>query len=66
MTREQAKERAEEIVYVYCTLGDILYRCEVAGIPTHTPRGKRRSRTDLEQDLIEHYTKQYQRSNGGR
>ena len=59
MTREQAKERAEEIVYVYCTLGDILCRCERAGIPTHTPRGKRRSRTDLEQDLIEHYTNLY-------
>lgn len=59
MTQEQAKERAEEIVYVYCTLGDILHRCEMAGIPTCTPKGKRRSRTDLEQDLIEHYTKQY-------
>ncbi len=59
MTREQAKERAEEIVYVNCTLGDILYRCEIAGIPTYTQKGKQRSRTDLEQDLIEHYTKQY-------
>lgn len=59
MTREQAKKRAEEIVYVYCTLGDIIARCQSAGIKTHTPNGRRRSRTDLEQDLIEHYTNLY-------
>ena len=59
MTREQAKARAEEIVYVYCTLGDILRRCEFARIKTHTPKGKRRSRADLETELIEHYTKMY-------
>lgn len=59
MTQKEAKERAEEIVFVYCTLGDILRRCEAAGIPTHTPKGKQRSRTDLEEELIAHYTKVY-------
>jgi hypothetical protein len=59
MTREEAKARAEEIVYVYCNLGDILARCERAGIKTHTPNGKQRSRTDLETELIEHYTNEF-------
>lgn len=59
MTREEARARAEEIVYVRCTLGDILYRCEMAGIKTHTTKGKRRSRCDLESELIEYYTNLY-------
>jgi hypothetical protein len=59
MTREEARARAEEIVYVYCNLGDILCRCERAGIPTHTPKGKQRSRTELETELIEHYTNEF-------
>lgn len=59
MTREEARARAEEIVYVYCTLGDILDRCEVAGIKTHTPKGKRKSRPTLETELIEYYTNFY-------
>ena len=59
MTKEEAKARAEEIVYVYCNLGDILYRCKIAGIETHTPKGKQRSRGTLETELIEYYTKYY-------
>lgn len=59
MTREEAKKRAEEIVYIRCTLGDILYRCEMAGIKTHTPKGKQRSRATLETELIEYYTNSY-------
>ena len=59
MNRDQARNKAEEIVFVYCTLGDILYRCEIAGIPTYTRNGRRRSRTDLENELIEHYTNNY-------
>jgi hypothetical protein len=59
MTREEARARAEEIVYVYCNLGDILCRCERVGIKTHTPKGKQRSRKDLETELIEHYTNEF-------
>ena len=59
MTREEAKERAEQFVYCDCTLGDILYHCQMAGIPTHTPKGKQRSRADLETELIEHYTNEF-------
>ena len=56
MTRSEAMARAEEIVYVRCTLGDIIERCEILGIPTHTKRGKLRSRSDLEEELIKRYT----------
>lgn len=59
MTIEEAKARAEQIVYVHCNLGDILCRCESAGIKTHTQNGKQRSRTDLETELIEHYTNEF-------
>ena len=59
MTRSEAKARAEEIVYAWCTLGDIIARCEILGIPTQTNRGKLRSRSDLEQDLIKRYTEEY-------
>ena len=61
---EEARERAERLVYCDCNLGDILARCEMAGIKTHTPKGKQRSRTDLENELIEHYTNLYGRSEG--
>lgn len=57
MTKEQARERAEYIVYVHCVLQDILDRCKMAGIPTHTPKGKQRPREILEDELIEYYTK---------
>ena len=63
MTREEARERAEQFVYCDCTLGDILYRCQMAGIPTHTANGKQRSRTDLETELIEHYTARAENKN---
>ena len=59
MTRAEARAKAEEIVYVYCTLGDILRRCEAAGINTHTPKGKQISRATLEEKLIDHYTEYY-------
>lgn len=59
MTQKEAKERAEEIVFVYSNLCDIFRRCDMAGIPTHTKKGKPRSRTELEEELITHYTKLY-------
>lgn len=59
MTREEARERAEEIVFVYCTLGDILYRCQMAGIKTHTSKGKQKSRCELETALINYYIELY-------
>lgn len=59
MTKEEAKAKAEEIVFVYCTLGDILYRCQIAGIKTHTVKGKQKSRCELETALINYYTKLY-------
>lgn len=59
MTREEARARAEEIIYCYCTLGDILYRCQMAGIKTHTPKGKQISRSTLEEKLIDFYTEYY-------
>ena len=59
MTIEEAKSKAEQIVFVYCTLGDILYRCEIAGIKTHNPKGKQKSRCELEIALIDYYTKLY-------
>jgi hypothetical protein len=59
MTREEARKRAEYVVYVQCTLPDIVDRCEFADIKTHTPKGKLRSRSALEKELIEHYTDYY-------
>jgi hypothetical protein len=59
MTREEAKEIAEQFVYCDCTLGDILYHCQMAGIKTHTPKGKQKSRCELETALIEYYTEAY-------
>ena len=59
MTREEARKRAEYVVYVRCTLQDIIDRCELEDIKTHTPKGKFRSRKVLEKELIEHYTDYY-------
>ena len=59
MTREEARKRAEHVVYVRCTLQDIIDRCERADIKTHTPKGKLRNRCTLEKELIEHYTDYY-------
>lgn len=52
MTHEEAVKRAEEIVYVYCTWGDILDHCEARGIPTKNKRGSYISRPKLEAELI--------------
>ena len=59
MTREEARKRAEYLVYVQCTFPDIVDRCEFADIKTHTPKGRLRSRSVLEKELIEHYTNIY-------
>lgn len=59
MTKEEARERAEQFVYCDCTLGDILYHCKMAGIKAHTPKGKQKSRCELETALIEYYTEVY-------
>ena len=59
MTREEVKQRAEQFVYCDCTLGDILYHCQMVGIKTHTPKGKQKSRSELETALIEYYTEAY-------
>lgn len=55
MTAAEARERATMFVYCECNLGDIIYRCERAGIPTKKKNGKLRSRTEMECDLIELY-----------
>ena len=59
MTRAEARARAEELVYVGCVYSDILRRCEQAGIPIFTSRGKLRNRPYLEDDLINYYTNRY-------
>lgn len=59
MTIEEAKKKAEEIVFVNYTLGDIIYYCEFYGIRTHTKNGKVRSRCTLEKALIEKMTKDF-------
>lgn len=59
MTREEARKRAEVTVFVHCTLPDIVARCEILDIPTRTKKGKIRSRTALEKELIEHYTNEF-------
>jgi hypothetical protein len=59
MTRQEARARAEQFVYCDCTLGDILYHCQMAGIKTHTPKGKQKSRCELETALIDYYTEAY-------
>lgn len=64
MTREEARKRAEYIVYVQCTLPDIVARCEMSDIPTHTPKGKLRSRSVLEKELIEDYVNFYSDERG--
>lgn len=53
MTYEEARKKAEEIVYCDLTLGCILYDCEKRGIPTHDKRGRQINRCNLEQKLIE-------------
>ena len=58
MTKDEAKKWAQSFVYCDCTLGDILYHCQMAGISIRSPKGKLKSRSVLEQKLIEHYTKQ--------
>ena len=59
MTKEEAKKKAEEVVYVWCTLPDIISRCEFAGIETHTKGGRRVARCVLEEKLITHYTEKW-------
>lgn len=59
MTREEAREIAEQFVYCDCTLADILYHCQTVGIKTHTPKGKQKPRCELEAALIEYYTQSY-------
>ena len=57
MTRQEAKQRAELVVYADYSLGDILYHCHCAGIKTADEKGIRRDRSELEEELIEHYIK---------
>ena len=57
MTREEARARATEFVFVSLNFGEIMRRCELAGIPTHTKNGRRIDRSVLELKLIEHYAK---------
>ena len=59
MTRAEAKARAEEIVYVHCTYGDILRRCVQADIGITNHRGKMIPRPELEDKLIKYYTNRY-------
>ena len=65
MTRVEAKARAEEIVYVRCTFGDIIRRCTQADIKVLNNRGKIRPRGDLEDELIKHYTDIYSTESEG-
>ena len=58
MTKEEAKKWAEAFVYCDCNLGDILFHCRMAGISTHSPKGKQKPRSVHEEKLIEHYTKE--------
>lgn len=58
MTYEEAKKKAEEIVYCDLTLGCILYDCEKRGIPTYDKKGKQISRCILEQKLIDAMAKE--------
>lgn len=64
MTKEESRKRAEEFVFCYCNLGDILRRCEYAGIKTHNSKEKQISRTTLEEQLIDHYTELYTTEKG--
>ena len=59
MTKKEFRENIEAFIYCDCTLGDILYHCQMAGIKTHTPKGKQKSRCELETALIEYYTEAY-------
>lgn len=53
MTREEARARAEETVFVYYTIGDINDACESRGL-----RVKSKSRHEKEKALIEAMTKE--------
>jgi hypothetical protein len=57
MTREQAQEKAEYIVYCHCNLGDLIDRCRLAGFNPYYPSGRQKPRHILEDFLIELYTK---------
>ena len=60
MTHEEAVKKAQEIVWVYFTMPDIVYHCELREIPTRTKSGKLRNRTALETALIEAMTKEFE------
>ncbi len=59
MTYEEAKAKAETTVYVYMTRPSIIEACECAGIETKQKNGKYKSRTFLEEKLIEYYAKKW-------
>lgn len=58
MTESDARKKAEEIVFVYYVLGDIIDGCKRRNIPTTKKNGKPRSRSDMEEDLINAMTKE--------
>lgn len=58
MTEQEARKIATERVYVYFVLDDILYGCQRRGIATHTKSGKQKSRSVLEQKLIDAMVKE--------
>ena len=59
MTKVEARERATEYVFMCLTLGELISKCEAAGIKTFTKRGRRIDRTALELKLIEHYAEEW-------
>lgn len=59
MTEQEARNAAEETVYVDYVLGDIIADCQRRGIPTHTKKGKLKNRSELEQKLIDAMVKEW-------
>ena len=60
MAEEEARRKAEEIVYADYTVSNIIWACKTHGIQTYTKNKRRfRSRTALEADLIKAMTKKF-------
>ena len=60
MDYKAARDKAEEIVYVNYCLGSIVEGCKQRSISVLTKRGRPRPRADMEADLIEAMTKEFE------
>ena len=61
MNHEEAIKKAQELVFVYFTMPDIINNCKLLGIPTIRKNGRLRDRAELEQELINAIAKDFEK-----